>query len=202
LLIVATAGVSELHCTALVRFCVLPSVYVPVAVNVCIVPSATEGIGGVTAIDISAAGLTVRVVDPVTDPLVAETFAVPVSMLVATPCVPAALLIVATAGVSELHTTVPVMFCVLPSVNVPVAVNGSVVPSGTVGIAGVNAIETKTAGVTVSVVDPMITPDVAVTVVLPTATVPTTPCAFTVAIALLAVPQVTVLLRFKVLPSL
>jgi len=56
-----------------------------------------------------------------------------------------------------------------------VAVKASVVPSGIVGIAGVTAIETSTAGLTVSVVEPMIVPDVAVTVVLPRATLVATP---------------------------
>lgn len=49
------------------------------------------------------------------------------------------------------------------------AVNCCVVPSGMAGIAGVTAIESKTAGVMVRVVEPVIVPDVAVTLVLPTA---------------------------------
>jgi hypothetical protein len=204
LLIVAVVGVSELHVTVVVRFCVLPSVKVPVAVNPSVVPSGIVGIAGVTAIETNAAALTVSTVDPliVPDVAVAVIFAVPVPTLLATPCVPAALLIVATVGVSELHVTVLVMFCVLPSVNIPVAVNVCVVPSGIVGIAGVTAIETSTAGVTVSVVEPLIVPMVALTVVLPTATVAATPCEFTVATLLLAVLQVIVFVRFKVLPSL
>ena len=44
-----------------------------------------------------------------------------------------------------------------------------VVPSGITGIAGVTAIETSTAALMVSVVEPLIVPDVAVTVVLPKA---------------------------------
>ena len=42
LLTLATAGADELHVTELVRFCVLPSVYVPAAVNCCVLPRATE----------------------------------------------------------------------------------------------------------------------------------------------------------------
>jgi hypothetical protein len=49
--IVATAGVSEFQVTEAVRFCVLPSEYVPVAVNCCVVPLAMDGLAGVTAID-------------------------------------------------------------------------------------------------------------------------------------------------------
>ncbi len=101
--------------------------------------------------------------------------AVPSPSLLANPCVGAALLIVPTAGVSELHCTVPVMFCVLPSVYVPVAVKACVAPSGIVGIAGVTAIDTSTAGLIVSVVEPLIVPEVAVTMVFPKATLLATP---------------------------
>ena len=55
------------------------------------------------------------------------------------------------------------------------AVNCCVAPSGRVGIAGVTAIETSVAGVTVRVVEPLTDPTVAVTLVLPTATAPATP---------------------------
>ncbi len=54
LLIVATVDCEELHVTVLVRFCVLLSVYVPVAVNCCVLPLATDGFAGVTEIDESA----------------------------------------------------------------------------------------------------------------------------------------------------
>ncbi len=52
--IVATPGADEPHVTVLVRFCVLPPLYVPVAVNCCVAPTAMEGLAGVTAIDASA----------------------------------------------------------------------------------------------------------------------------------------------------
>src|SRR5208283_929153 len=116
LLIVAAVGVSDVHVTVLVRSCVPPSVNVPVAVNCCVVPSASVGAAGVTAIDTSAAELTISVVDPVTAPTLAVIVALPCPTPLAFPCVPTALLIVATVSVSELHCTVPVMFCVLPSV--------------------------------------------------------------------------------------
>jgi hypothetical protein len=41
----------ELHVTELVRFDVLPSEYVPVAVNCCVVPITIEGLAGVIAKD-------------------------------------------------------------------------------------------------------------------------------------------------------
>jgi hypothetical protein len=100
LLIVAVDTVSEDQLAVLVRFCVLPSVKVPVAVNCCVVPSASEGAAGVMAIDTRDAEVTVSVVEPVTDPTLAVIAAVPCPSLLPTPWVPAALLIMATAGAS------------------------------------------------------------------------------------------------------
>jgi hypothetical protein len=54
-------------------------------------------------------------------------------------------------------------------------VKGCVVPREIEGIAGVTAMETKTAGVTVRVVEPLIEPEVAVTLVLPKPTLLNTP---------------------------
>ena len=86
------------------------------AVNCCCVPSAIDGVAGVIAIETSTAAVTVNVVDPVTEPELALIVAVPSARLLAKPVVVVALLIVATDVVSELHCTVAVMFCVLPSV--------------------------------------------------------------------------------------
>ena len=70
-------------------------------------------------------------------------------------------LIVATVVADELHVAVLLRFCVLPSVYVPVAVNCCVLPLATDGFAGVTAIDTSVAGVTVSVVLPETLPEVA-----------------------------------------
>ena len=70
-----------------------------------------------------AVAVTVSDVEVVTVPEVAVMVVVPVATLVARPCVPVAVLIVAMFVADELHVTVPVRFCVLPSLNVPVAVN-------------------------------------------------------------------------------
>jgi hypothetical protein len=175
LLMVAVVAVSEVHVAVLVRSCVLPSLYVPVAVNGWVVPNAIDGVAGVTANDTSAAAVTVNVVVPLTPPILAVRFALPTPALLATPGVGPPVLIVLTPGVSEIHSTVLVMFCVLPSVYVPVAVKACVVPSGMTGTAGVTAIETSTAGLTVTVVEPLIMPNVAVTAVLPKATLLVTP---------------------------
>ena len=67
-LIVATPAAEELHVAVLPRFCVLPSLYVPVATNCWVFPLAIDGFTGVTAIDTSVAAATVSVVLPETVP--------------------------------------------------------------------------------------------------------------------------------------
>jgi hypothetical protein len=91
-----------------------------------------DGLGGFTVIETSAATLTVKVVDAEIDPIVAEMLELPVATLVASPWLPAALLIVATKTIDDAHCTEPVMSCVLPSVKVPVAAYCCVVPTGMV----------------------------------------------------------------------
>jgi hypothetical protein len=63
----------------------------------------------------NAAALTVSVVEPEMDPDVAVMVVWPVLTLVASPLLPAVLLMVAIAMALDVHVTVPVMFCVLPS---------------------------------------------------------------------------------------
>lgn len=74
---------------------------------------------------------------------------------------------VATPGVEELHSTDAVMSCVLLSLKVPVAANCFVVPIAMLGLAGVTAIVTRLAAVTVSEVLPLTSPDAAVMVTVP-----------------------------------
>jgi hypothetical protein len=59
--IVATAVFVEVQVTELVRFCVLPSLKVPVAVNCCVVPAAIEEFAGVTASDANVGAVIVTV---------------------------------------------------------------------------------------------------------------------------------------------
>jgi hypothetical protein len=82
---------------------------------------------------------------------------IPVVTAVANP--PAA--IVATPPVCEVQVTEPVKFCVELSEKVPVAVNCSVVPFAIEGFAGVTAIDTSVAEVTVKIVEPMTPPETA-----------------------------------------
>src|SRR5438046_3782384 len=64
--IVATLVVDEVQVTELVRFWLLPSVYLPVAVYCTLVAIFTVWLAGVTVIDTRDAGPTVKVVLPVT----------------------------------------------------------------------------------------------------------------------------------------
>jgi hypothetical protein len=56
-LIVATEAFEELYVAVLVRFWVLPSLYVPVAMNCCAAPFGIDGFAGVTAIDTKFLGV-------------------------------------------------------------------------------------------------------------------------------------------------
>jgi hypothetical protein len=111
----ATAATEELHVTLSVRSSVVPSAYVPVAVNWAVAPSGMEGAGGVTAIETSAAALTVTVVFPMID--VAGSVAVIETEPGATPRTAPPSDTVATSGSSDVHLTVPVTSRRTPSSN-------------------------------------------------------------------------------------
>ena len=81
------------------------------AVNCCVVPTAIEGLAGITAMETSTGAVTVSVVEPLTDPKVATIVVLPWETLLANP----AALIMATLAEVELHTTEAVRFCMLPS---------------------------------------------------------------------------------------
>jgi hypothetical protein len=196
--IVAVVVVPDDHVTLDVRFCVLPSLNVPVAVNCCVAPLVIEGFAGVTAIDCNVAAVTVSRVEPLMDDDVAVMVEVPTPAPLARPAV----LIVAIAVVPELHVTVPVRFCVVPSLNVPVAVNCCVAPLVIDGFAGVTAIDCSVAAVTVSTVEPLIAPDVALIVEVPTPAPVARPAVVIVAVEVVPELHVTVLVKFCVLPSL
>ena len=74
----ATLRLDEYHVTALVRFCMLPSLYTPVAVNCKVPDTHTDGLVGETVIPVKTAvvaGVTVRRVEPLTEPAVATIVA-------------------------------------------------------------------------------------------------------------------------------
>ena len=81
------------------------------------------------------------------------------------------------------------------------AVNCCVCPFAIEGAAGVTAIETRAAAVTVRVVDPVTLPEVALIVVVPTPPALASPLAEMVATVPAEELQVTVAVRFCVLPS-
>jgi hypothetical protein len=110
----------------------------------------------------------------------------------------------ATLFFEELQVTVPVMFCVLPSENVPVAVNCCTVPRGMDAFTGVTAIETKVALVTVKAAPEETLPDVAVIVEVPAAipiASPGTPFTLMLATDRFADVHCTDPVTFFVLPS-
>jgi hypothetical protein len=103
--IVAVVVFDELQVTVEVRFCVDPSLYVPVAVYCVRVPSGTEAFAGVTAIESSTAGVTFSMAVPTTPPTVAVIVVVPGVNAVANP---PGEVIVANAVFDEAHAAVAV----------------------------------------------------------------------------------------------
>ncbi len=190
--IVATEVIDELQLAVFVRFCVLPSLYVPVAVNCWVAPFGMDAVPGVTAIEVSTA-VTVNVAVPVIFPELAVIVTVPAATPVANPvCCPT----VAIAVLDEVQLADVVRFFVLPSLYVPVAVNCWVEPAPIEAVPGVTAMELNTAAVTVNVADPLIVPDVAVIVAVPCAMLVASPPLLTVATEVADEVQVALLVRF------
>ena len=118
---------------------------------------------------------TVRVVEAVGKPKVAEIPVVPLPELVASPCDPGVMLIVATVGDEELQFAPFVTSTVVPSLYRPVAMNCSVPPVGIEGPCGLISMASKMAVVTVRLAEPATAPEVAPMIVLPPPIVVTTP---------------------------
>src|ERR1700730_4744144 len=114
-LIVATAGDEEFQSALLVTSLVNPLEYVPVAVNCWFVPGPIMAFSGATLIETSGS-CTARVVEPASEADVAKILVFPKPALVASPCEPGVLLIVATAADEEAHVRAVVMLEVVPSV--------------------------------------------------------------------------------------
>ena len=125
-LTVATAALDDVHVEVPVTSPTLPSLKVPAAVNCCTRPSAAVAPFGVMAIDSSVGGATLRLVVAEIDPVAARIVALPAVRVLANPCAPVALLMVATPAAEELQMTIAVTSRVDPSANVPVAANWSV----------------------------------------------------------------------------
>ena len=167
----AMLGFEDFHEIPAKFVATLPSLNVPLALNLMDVPLSIRGFAGFTVIETKCAVETVSVVEPFTDPKVAVMVLLPVATLVASPCA----LMLATAEEDELQSTDAVRSSVLESLNVPMAVNCFVVLTAMLPLAGVTTIETKVAAVTVSEAVPLTDPEVAVIVVVPVPTPAATP---------------------------
>ena len=164
-LTVATDGLDEVQKTCLVRSWLVPSEYMPDAVNCRVAPTGTLGLAGVTDMEDRIAEVTVRVVLPGIVPEMAVMVAVPATAAVAKPL----RLTVATGVLDEIQMTSVVISWVVPSEYKPEAANCRVTPPGMLGLAGVTNIEDRVADVAVRVVLPRIVPEVAVIVAVPKA---------------------------------
>jgi hypothetical protein len=201
LLIVATVDDEETQATDVVTFAADPSVYSPVAVNCCELPTGTVGLCGLISMAARMPLVTIKFPEPVTPPELALMSVLPPPILVANPPLPGVLLTVATLGTDELQCAEFVTSWVEPSVNVPMAVNVWFTPNGMAAFAGLTPIETTIAGVTVSVVDPLTPPRVAVIVTVPVAIEVPSALELTVPTAVLLEFQVEEAVRSWVLPS-
>ena len=130
-------------------------------------------------------------------PELAVMYVVPVPCAVAKPL----LAMVATLSLDEPQVTASVMSTLVPSSSVPMAVNCLVWSERIEALVGLIAIERKLARVMVTLVEPLMVADVAVTLTVPGATPVTTPASETVATALSSEDQLTEPVMFLVLPS-
>lgn len=156
----------------------VPSLKVPVAVNCCVDPAATEEFAGVMATDTSVPVPMVTVVEPVTPDEVAERVSVPAFLACRMPV----LRILASCGFEECQETVG-KGEVLPSLYTPVAVNKREVCFSTRAFAGAMVIDTSLTVEIVSVVERETAPEAAVIVVLPVIKLLTVPTLLIVATA-------------------
>ena len=197
LLIFAIVVLDELQVTDVVITWVVPSKNVPVAMNCWVTPTDTIGLAGVITMEDRGEEITVTVVLPKILPEVAVMVAVPPKTAVARPV----LLTVATDKLDEVQATAGVISRVVPSENVPVAINCWVPPTDMIGLAGVTAMEDRVEEVTVRVVLPEIGPEVAVMVELPATRAVASPLLSTEATDVLDELQVTDVVISWVVPS-
>jgi hypothetical protein len=157
----ATVGIEEFQRTDAVRSCVNPPARPAAAVNCRLVPSAMPAVRGVTAMEVTAAE--VSVVDPVMVPNDAVMTVLPVieGSAFAWPLP----VTVATAVFDDSHATKAVRFCAAPFSRLPVAINSTAVPLAMVGSPGERAMDTT--GDDVTVVEAETDPTVAVMIAEP-----------------------------------
>lgn len=197
-LTVAIDAGDDVHEADCVRSCVLPSANVPMALNCASVCCATLALAGVICSDTSAADSTTTAIVPLIEPSCALMVALPADCPVSWP----ALLTLATLPADELQLTELVIVWVLPSLNVPVAVQPSVDAAARTALGGVTAIETSVTELTVNGVDAVTPSSVALMLELPGATADASPTVAIVATLTLSDAHVTSLVMICVLESL
>src|SRR5512140_1283954 len=138
--IVATDASIDAQVTCDVMSCELPSLQMPVAVSCAVVLTTAVGDPGVMLM-VARIGVTARDRDPLTVPIVATIFTVPLATAVTIP--PAAT--VAMPVALEDHVAWVVRSLVLESLYVPVAVNCRVPFTGIEAPEGATAIDTRRA---------------------------------------------------------
>jgi len=131
-LTMAIFGCELPHSTEVVMFCVLRSVYVPVAVSCVAVPSAMDGADGRIVMATRTAFPTLSVAELLSPPALADIVALPTESEVAKPLA----LMLATLPLPLLQTTEAVSSFVEPSLNLPIAVNCIVWPKAMPSIRG------------------------------------------------------------------
>jgi hypothetical protein len=196
-LMIATPGLDDFHSTNWVMSCVLLSLNVPVAVN-CLVASMgmVELVGAIVS-ETRVAMVTVTEAVPLIVPEVAVTVAVPAATAVPMPVE----FTVKTLGALDDHCA-DARICVLPSSNVPVAVNCCSVPFASEAVDGETVIEVRCAPTTVKSVESVRDPTLAVMVVVPALNIDANPVLLMVVTAAEDELQVTPLVRSAVVPSL
>jgi hypothetical protein len=162
-----------------------------------LVPKLSESVGGTTFKERTAAGPTVRLVDPVIVPALAVILAVPIADATAPPVG----LTLAIAAADDVHVALCVRSWVVPSENFPVAVSWRDSPKGKAGCAGVTVMLTNAAGPTVTVVLPVIPWESADTCAGPSVNPVTLPCVSTETIAERLVCHIGATSKGRVIPS-
>jgi len=177
---------------------VVPSLNEPTAVNGSRVYGSMVSVEGAMArVGFTVALLTVSVTLFVTDPEVAEMVVVPAATPAATPTIE----IMATPVCDEAQVTPLGNVRSPPSLYIPKATNGWLVPAAMVTLPPEITIEFKVGGATVSVVVPFTEPELAVMVLVPSARAVRYPADVMVAKLSAEDVHVAVLVRSFVLPS-
>jgi len=135
----ATPAADELQWLFSVRPCELPSLNEPVALNCCVHPTVFVATAGETARDTRVPVPTVRVVVPFTPEADAEIVTEPFFF----PCAIPLLRIEAMLGFDDFQLSPARLLLVLPSLNVPVAVNLIDVRAAIRGFAGLTVMLTR-----------------------------------------------------------